>query len=107
MAFRLPLSLRKTARPLISCYVPSFQAQVALLRVHAHSYPARQQTRYANGYGAGPQSPGQVGPQPGQPEDPEENSADSKKHQAVEWGPTLLKMFESALTTAVSLTVLG
>ncbi|KAL8758894.1 MAG: hypothetical protein Q9184_003789 [Pyrenodesmia sp. 2 TL-2023] len=107
MSVRFPPSLKKSARPLMPCYVPSFQAQVALLRVHAHSYPARQQKRHANGYGAGPQSPGQVAPQPGQAGDPGEDSADSKKNQAVEWGPTLLKMFESAATTVVSLTVLG
>ncbi|KAL8896566.1 MAG: hypothetical protein Q9207_007653 [Kuettlingeria erythrocarpa] len=107
MAFRLPLSLSRHTRPLIQCRVPSLHSRVALASVHAHSDLPRQQKRHANGYGAGPQSPGQVGPQPGEPEDDGEDRADGKNNRAVDWGPTLLKMFESAATTVVSLTVLG
>lgn len=67
-----------------------------------------QQRRYANGYGGGPQSPGQVGPQPGHPEDPsDENSIERPKNRVSDWRPTMIKMVESAATTMVSLFVLG
>lgn len=67
-----------------------------------------QQKRYANGYGAGPQLPGQVAPQPGQPEEQtSEKDAGGRQDQSSEWNPTLFKMFESAATTMVSLFVLG
>ncbi len=107
MAFHLPRSLSRHARPFVQCCLPYFHGRVAQSSVHADSYIARQQKRHANGYGAGPQSPGQVAPQPGQPEDAGEDRADGKNNRAVDWGPTLLKMFESAATTVVSLTVLG
>lgn len=107
MAFAPSLSLSKNARPLIQCFSPSFQSRVALASVRDHSYLSRQQKRHANGYGAGPQSPGQVGAQPGQPEDTGEGGSDGKSHRAADWAPTLLKMFENAATTVVSLTVLG
>ncbi|KAL8837095.1 MAG: hypothetical protein Q9170_002652 [Blastenia crenularia] len=64
--------------------------------------------RYANGHGCGPQSPGQVAPQPGQPEESsDENTTNTPKNHTSEWRPTLIKMCESAATTAVSLLVLG
>ncbi|KAI4227682.1 MAG: hypothetical protein L6R36_002234 [Xanthoria steineri] len=81
---------------------PSFQCNCS------STFPIFQQKRHANGYGGGPQLPGQVTPQPGQPEE-----SDSKPTGKAEgngestWRPTLLKMFESAATTMVSLFVLG
>ncbi|KAL8938484.1 MAG: hypothetical protein Q9216_003874 [Gyalolechia sp. 2 TL-2023] len=70
-------------------------------------YLSIQQKRYANGYGGGPPSPGQVGAQPGQPENSDEDPAGREKHRASDWRPTLIKMVESAATTVVSLFVLG
>lgn len=79
----------------------------AISSFYMKAYNASQQKRYANGYGAGPQSPGQVGPQPGQPEDSAVDATDKKSTQTTDWGPMLVKMFESAATTVVSLFVLG
>ncbi|KAL8811634.1 MAG: hypothetical protein Q9200_001634 [Gallowayella weberi] len=70
--------------------------------------PHGQSRRYANGYTGGPQLPGQVAPQPGQPEESDAAvTAERKGDQQSSWRPTLLKMFESAATTMVSLFVLG
>lgn len=71
-------------------------------------YFSPQQKRCANGYGGGPPTPGQVSPQPGQPEESgDENAVQRPKKQASEWRPTFIKMVESAATTMVSLFVLG
>ncbi|KAL8719221.1 MAG: hypothetical protein Q9225_003748 [Loekoesia sp. 1 TL-2023] len=108
MAFRFYPSLirfPKLSRP--SSFKPtttkptssSFQTQ---------SYLLLQQKRYANGYGGGPPTPGQVAPQPGQPEDSSnDNATESTRDRTSDWRPTLFKMFESAATTVVSLFVLG
>ncbi|KAL8993506.1 MAG: hypothetical protein Q9169_006294 [Polycauliona sp. 2 TL-2023] len=72
------------------------------------SLPISRQNRHASGFGGGPQLPGQVDPQPGQPEESDDKAngkADSVEKDS--WRPTLLKMFESAATTMVSLFVLG
>ncbi|KAL8773049.1 MAG: hypothetical protein Q9209_002069 [Squamulea sp. 1 TL-2023] len=71
------------------------------------SFLISQQKRYANGYGGGPQLPGQVAPQPGQPEGSDETTSNAKAGGESTWRPTFLKMFESAATTTVSLFVLG
>ncbi|KAI4284482.1 MAG: hypothetical protein L6R38_001364 [Xanthoria sp. 2 TBL-2021] len=74
----------------------------------SHSFPIFQQKRYANGYGGGPQLPGQVAPQPGQPEESDDKTTGKpESDRESTWRPTLLKMFESAATTMVSLFVLG
>lgn len=73
-----------------------------------YRFPPLEQRRCANGYGGGPQLPGQVAPQPGQPEESEDDSVDNGiGNPPSEWRPTLFKMFESAATTMVSLFVLG
>lgn len=73
-----------------------------------YSFPIFQQKRYANGYGGGPQLPGQVAPQPGQPEESDDKTTGKpESDKESTWRPTLLKMFESAATTMVSLFVLG
>ncbi|KAL8854832.1 MAG: hypothetical protein Q9221_000338 [Calogaya cf. arnoldii] len=79
---------------------------------YSYFSPILQQKRFANGYGGGPQLPGgQVGPQPGQPEESDDKTpgkAESDKESKWrDWRPILLKMFESAATTMVSLFVLG
>ncbi|KAL8946202.1 MAG: hypothetical protein Q9222_007372 [Ikaeria aurantiellina] len=67
-----------------------------------------QRKHYANGYGGGPSTPNSFGPQPGQPEESDDESTiKSRGIQRMDWGPTLLKMLESAATTVVSLFVLG
>ncbi|KAL8714173.1 MAG: hypothetical protein Q9220_001902 [cf. Caloplaca sp. 1 TL-2023] len=107
MAFR---ALRSSTR-LAQFAIPRFGIPITL---YVHSCSSKspllvsQQKRYANGFGGGPPTPNQLGPQPGQPE--ESNDGDTIKDrgsQKTDWGPTLLKMFESAATTMVSLFVLG
>lgn len=107
MAFRLTLSLTGNTRPLLLYHAPSRAAQRALSGEHINPHPGLQQKRHANGYGGGPQTPGQVSPQPGQPEEPDKDPSENKNTQGWAWGPTLHKMFESAATTTVSLVVLG
>lgn len=66
------------------------------------SIAIRLERRHVNG-SVGP-SPGQIGPQESDTEEPSEieyNKPTSK------WGPTLFKMLESAATTFASLFVLG
>lgn len=104
MASRLSLSLTKNIRPSVLYHVPPRTAQQARSADHTHLHFGLQQKRHTNGYGGGPQLPGQVGPQPGQPEETREETTE---HKGWDWGPTMHKMFESAATTTVSLFVLG
>ncbi|KAL8885351.1 MAG: hypothetical protein Q9215_006789 [Flavoplaca cf. flavocitrina] len=86
----------------------SLKTGLSLLRNHTYAIPILQQKRYANGYGGGPQLPGQVAPQPGQSGEADENpNGKSRSDKESTWRPTFLKMFESAATTMVSLFVLG
>ena len=69
---------------------------------------------YSNGYSGppgGPPTPGQAGPPDADAntdnEETPPNSRLKEKDFGSQWGPTLLKSFESAATTFVSLTVLG
>lgn len=86
----------------------SFSVQRPFPSICNYAFLLSQRRHYANGYGGGPQLPGQVAPQPGQPEEPDEDSAVKGTGKGdPSWRPTLLKMFESAATTMVSLSVLG
>ncbi|KAL8863621.1 MAG: hypothetical protein Q9178_000304 [Gyalolechia marmorata] len=86
----------------------SYKIQPLLQCTCSYSLPISQQKRYANGYGGGPQLPGQVAPQPGQPEESDDNiPSNAGSDQEPTWRPAVLKMFESAATTIVSLFVLG
>ncbi|KAL9628465.1 MAG: hypothetical protein Q9204_005868 [Flavoplaca sp. TL-2023a] len=86
----------------------SLKTGLSLLRNHTYAIPSSQQKRYANGYGGGPQLPGQVAPQPGQSEEADQKpDGRSGSDKESTWRPTFLKMFESAATTMVSLFVLG
>ena len=58
--------------------------------------------RCINGFG-GP-TPGQVGPQGHEAEEPQGSKGTSS---SPKWGPTMFKMFESAATTFASILVLG
>ncbi|KAL8668631.1 MAG: hypothetical protein Q9168_006749 [Polycauliona sp. 1 TL-2023] len=73
---------------------------------YSYSNKISQQKRHATGYGGGPQLPGQVAQ--GEQEESDGKSIDSAESgKEPTWRPTLLKMFESAATTMVSLIVLG
>ena len=107
MAFRSYVHLIKLSKP---SRLPRLEltTKPALSSLRSHLYLSPQQKRYANGYGSGAPTPGQVGPQPGQPEDPsDERIVAGKATETPDWKPTLFKMFESAATTVVSLFVLG
>ncbi|KAI4257773.1 MAG: hypothetical protein L6R42_005460 [Xanthoria sp. 1 TBL-2021] len=85
-----------------------YKIQPSLHRNCTHAFPIFQQKRYANGYGGGPQLPGQVAAQPGQPEESDDKTTGKpESDRESTWRPTLLKMFESAATTMVSLFVLA
>ena len=86
-----------------------YKTQPSLQCICSSTFPIFQQKRYANGYGGGPQLPGQLAPQPGgEPEESDsKTTGKAESHGESTWRPTLLKMFESAATTMVSLIVLG
>ncbi|KAL9585677.1 MAG: hypothetical protein Q9212_001373 [Teloschistes hypoglaucus] len=103
-AFNCPKSVRQLGRCLAQ-HPSSKPAASASRTQHCRLF---QQKRYSNGYGVGPQLPGQVAPQPGQSEEQTgEKDTGGRQDQSSEWNPTLFKMFESAATTMVSLIVLG
>ncbi|KAL8682329.1 MAG: hypothetical protein Q9186_001605 [Xanthomendoza sp. 1 TL-2023] len=106
MTLRLPhASIRQLSQRLPK----SYRSQTSFLCHCNKVVPISQLRRYANGYAGGPQLPGQVSPQPGQPEESDEvvTVKSEGDQQSNNWKPTLLKMCESAATTMVSLFVLG
>lgn len=86
----------RQAKPVWANALKLSRARFVASRYHA------QQWRYASiGPAGGPApTPGQVGFEEAAREAP-------PKTEKVQWGPTLLKMFESSLTTFVSVAVLG
>ncbi|KAL8892367.1 MAG: hypothetical protein Q9192_005625 [Flavoplaca navasiana] len=108
MAYRVSQLPLKLGKHLGQYPRASLKTGFSLLRNHTYAIPVSQQKRYANGYGGGPQIPGQVAPQPGQSEEADEKPVGkSGSDKESTWRPTFLKMFESAATTMVSLFVLG
>ena len=108
MAYRVSQLPLKLGEHLGQYRRASLKTGLSLLRNHTYAIPISQQRRYANGYGGGPQLPGQVAPQPGQSEEAAEKpNGKSGSDKESTWRPTFLKMFESAATTMVSLFVLG
>ncbi|KAL9599345.1 MAG: hypothetical protein Q9219_003878 [cf. Caloplaca sp. 3 TL-2023] len=108
MAVRLRLSLLNVISPsrAPSLHLPRTGSVVA--NFQSKLYLFSQKKRYANGYGGGPPTPNQFNPQPGQPGDSgDEGAGERPRNQTSEWRPALIKMFESAATTVVSLFVLG
>lgn len=75
--------------------IPAVQLQRTLLAF-------QNDRRYLNGFG-GP-SPGQIGPQADDVEEPPKAEKDRPRSQ---WSATLFKMFESAAATFASLLILG
>lgn len=61
---------------------------------------------YSNGFGGIP-APGQLGQEDEDPDSSSNASSHNSRWQKVKSNPTIIKMFESAATTFVSLTVLG
>ena len=65
-----------------------------------------RQRRFASNVGT-PDLPGQVAPQPGDADTPQEPKSGKRKERNPNEQSTLLKMFESSMTTFASLFVLG
>ncbi|KAL9038227.1 MAG: hypothetical protein Q9180_003261 [Flavoplaca navasiana] len=108
MAYRVSQLPLKPGKHLGQYPRASLKTGLSLLCNRTYAIPISQQKRYANGYGGGPQLPGQVAPQPGQSEEADEKpNGKSRSDKESTWRPTFLRMFESAATTMVSLFVLG
>ncbi|KAL9028520.1 MAG: hypothetical protein Q9196_003128 [Gyalolechia fulgens] len=108
MTSRFSFILSRFSNPSRPSFLYLTPIKPASLGFNPHVYLSPQQNRYANGYGGGSPTPGQVGGLPGQPEESGDgDAAERTKNQASDWRPTLIKMVESAATTMVSLFVLG